>query len=208
MQQPNSKQRHRILDLPVGKAEVWLERVGPQVRMHSVFEHSSGGGSGSSNWSCCDFNSCLGETIDGSTTCLRHADPATREQYLNNLSANKWLALRGVAIDQGLMDAILACPGIVDRHSHSRRPLGLPCCEETFGHVNRRGQRPAPSAAASSGDDAHKSPAKARPQSTTVPHPPPPPEAPPGKNNRSRKKSCAPDALDSGTLAQWYALSC
>jgi hypothetical protein len=106
IQQPNSRERHRKLDLPNGVAEVWLERAGSRVTMHTV--HPSGGGSG--NWERCDLEGCLGQAIVEQSKCLRHANVESRDQYLNSLGSNQGLSLNGVAVNQELADAILRSP--------------------------------------------------------------------------------------------------
>jgi hypothetical protein len=107
IQQPNSRERYRVFELPNGTAEVWLERAGPRVTIHTA--SPNGGGSG--NWERCQIDSCLGQAVAGQSMCLRHADIGTRDQYLNDLgSDNRGLSLTGVEVNQELIDAILRSP--------------------------------------------------------------------------------------------------
>lgn len=83
IQQPNSRVRHRKFELPNGTVEVWLERAGPYVTMHTVYPN--GGGAG--NWERCEIDDCLGQAVIEQSKCLRHADAGSRDQYLNGLVA-------------------------------------------------------------------------------------------------------------------------
>lgn len=111
IQQPNSRERHRKLKLPNGTAEVWLERAGPRVSMHTA--HPNGGGSG--NWERCESDGCLGQAVIDQSKCLRHADVDSRDRYLSSLvNSNQGLSLTGVAVNQELLDAILRSPLTAD----------------------------------------------------------------------------------------------
>jgi hypothetical protein len=112
IQQPNSRERYRTFELPNGLAEVWLERAGSLVSMHTVRPN----GSGSANWERCDIDGCLGQAVVQQSKCLRHASVESRDQYLSALgSSNQPLLLNGVVVNQDLADAILRSPIISDR---------------------------------------------------------------------------------------------
>src|SRR5215207_549901 len=113
IQQPNSRERYRKLELPNGIAEVWLERAGSHVTMHTVLPNGSGGGT--SNWERCDIDGCLGCAVVQQSKCLRHASVESRNQYLNDLGGNQALSLNGVAVNQELADAILRSPPLGER---------------------------------------------------------------------------------------------
>jgi hypothetical protein len=103
IQQPNSRERYRTFELPNGLAEVWLERAGSLVSMHTDYPS----GSGTSNWERCDFNGCFGQAVVQQSKCLRHASVESRDQYLSALSSsNQPLLLNGVVVNQDLADAI------------------------------------------------------------------------------------------------------
>src|SRR5215208_1241333 len=112
IQQPNSRERYRKLELPSGVAEVWLERAGSRVTMHTSQPH----GGGSSNWERCDIEGCLGQAVIQQSKCLRHASEESRYQYLSALpGTNQGLLLNDVAINQELADAIMSSPILSDR---------------------------------------------------------------------------------------------
>lgn len=69
-------------------------------------------GSGSSFWRRCRADNCLGEAAAQGGTCLRHASPEARQQYLSSLrnGSQKALSLRGVFIERALLDEIQASP--------------------------------------------------------------------------------------------------
>lgn len=110
IQQPNARERYRRLELPTGVAEVWLERAGSRVTMHTVHPH----GGGSSNWDRCDVDGCLGQAVVQQSKCLRHASVESRDQYLDSLGSSlgskQGLLLNGVAVNQELANAILRSP--------------------------------------------------------------------------------------------------
>src|SRR5215218_1687477 len=81
IQQPNSRERYRKLELANGVAEVWLERAGSQVTMHTVHPN----GSSTSGWERCDIDGCLGCAVVQQSKCLRHANVSSRDQYLSAL---------------------------------------------------------------------------------------------------------------------------
>ena len=107
--QPGAKLRHRVIPLGSGQAEVWLERQGAQVAYHQKYEtESCGSGSGSGHWSKCAVEGCLGEAVIAEGRCLRHATTAERSAYVSSVrSSGRALSLRGVEVDQGLLDDVL-----------------------------------------------------------------------------------------------------
>jgi hypothetical protein len=105
VEQPGNKQRHRRLGLPTGTAEIWLERSGGRVAMHTTFPN----GSGTAYWDACQSEGCLGEAVDRNARCLLHATPDMREQYLSSLTNGELqrLSLRGVSVSQELLGVVL-----------------------------------------------------------------------------------------------------
>lgn len=112
IEQPHARIRHRKLQQPAGATEIWLEKAGPQVTMHTLQPN----GSGASHWKCCSVDGCVGEAIVAHGKCLRHADPAARDHYLNTLrSGTRLLSLRGVSVTQELLDTLLRSTIVEDK---------------------------------------------------------------------------------------------
>ncbi len=98
--------------------------------MHTTYTHATGSGSGSSSWTACDVEGCLGEVIPRELKCLRHADVDARNRYLHGLRPVDCLLLRGVNVDQGLLDTVLHCPAITDSNTKTVNvPISLAASE-------------------------------------------------------------------------------
>lgn len=120
IQQPDIRKRHRILQLPTGQAEIWLEEAGYQTKMTTT--HPSGGGTGF--WKRCDVDGCLGEAVVQGTKCLRHADETAVISYLTNLprlGERAIVSLKGVLVSQELLNTIISSP--VFRNTELHIPL-------------------------------------------------------------------------------------
>lgn len=98
----SAKLRHRRLTTPRGPAEVWLERHGTQVSLHT----SQPNGGGSSNWKRCSEEHCLGEAISAGR-CFAHSSPLERTAYVaKQQSSQGWLSLRGVVADESVLASV------------------------------------------------------------------------------------------------------
>ncbi len=103
IEQPNSRQRYRKLQLPNGSAEVWLEPAGTRIEMHTLRPN----GSGTGYWDKCEIDGCLGEAVIQRSRCVKHANVADRMQYLTTLTAGiSALSLRGVVVTQDLINQL------------------------------------------------------------------------------------------------------
>ena len=109
VQQPNVRQRHRVLNLPAGQAEIWLEEAGSQTAMYTVHPN----GAGNSVWKRCDVIGCLGEAVIQETKCLRHAERPLVLSYLASLGVSGegfGVSLRGVQVSRELWNTIFSSP--------------------------------------------------------------------------------------------------
>lgn len=111
VKQHDARKHYRTLELPNGIAEIWLELAGTRVELH----HKHPTGSGSSNWTRCHVNGCLGEAIRNQPKCIQHVDETNRTHYLKYIADTKnALSLRGTVVTQEVMQAIFASPVMVE----------------------------------------------------------------------------------------------
>lgn len=109
LRQPNHRARERMLDLPNGHAEIWLERSGADVTLHTSSSTSVSSESAGQRWRRCESEGCLGDAVIGGSKCLRHADAGNKHAYLRSHGGGTGnVSLRGVEIPQELLDEVLS----------------------------------------------------------------------------------------------------